>query len=84
MKTMLLAVTAVFSLGVGAAFAESEGGPAANTRFTEMRGVVAEAPAQHAPAAAMAQNGPSVQAYATQTGGGAWLFAPNGNEGANN
>ncbi|HTI83612.1 MAG TPA: hypothetical protein VL614_24420 [Acetobacteraceae bacterium] len=48
MKTMLLAAAAVLSLGVGAAYADSEGGSGEdggtipNTYFTELPGVDAQ------------------------------------------
>jgi hypothetical protein len=83
MKTMILATAAVLGLGVGAAFADSEGGTVGITQFTELPGVVAQAPVQNAPAVATAQNGQAVHTYATQSSRGTWLFAPNGNQGAN-
>jgi hypothetical protein len=74
MKTMLLAATAALSLGIGSAYA-SEGGQVANTFFTSLPGVIAQAPVQNAPAAvATAQNGQAVRAYATQSSHGTWLF----------
>ena len=90
MKTMLLAAAAALSLGVGSAYADGGDGPAANTFFTELPGVVAQAQVPNAPAYAQnrqatqqAQNGPGVHAYVTQSSHGTWLFAPNGNQGAN-
>ena len=41
MKAMMLATAAVLGLGVGAAFADSEGGTVGITQFTELPGVVA-------------------------------------------
>ena len=82
MKTMLLAAAAAFSLA-GAAFAESEGGPTANTQFTSFGGVLAKAPAQAA-AMAVAQNGQWMQVYATHSNQGTWLFAPQDGGGSNN
>jgi hypothetical protein len=80
MKTMFLAAAAALTLGVGSAYAsEAEGGTIANTRFTTILGVVAQAPAQGAPARAAARNGQVVQAYVTQSGRGTWLFPPNEN-----
>ena len=76
MKTMLLAAAAVLSLGVGAAYADSEGGQQANTQFTQTPGFLAQAPAQNRQAVATAQNGPVVQTYATQSSRGTWLFPP--------
>jgi hypothetical protein len=78
MKTMLLAAAAALSLGIGSAYAnESEGGPVANTQFTQLRGVIAQAPAQNAPAVATAQNGQAVQAYVANSNRGTWLHQPN-------
>ena len=76
MKTMFLAAAAALSLGIGSAYADSEGGQIANTQFTEIPGFLAQAPAQNAPAVATAQNGHAVQTYATQSSHGTWLFAP--------
>ena len=55
MKTMLLAAAAALSLGVGSAYADGGDGPAANTQFTELPGVVAQAQVPNAPV--YAQNG---------------------------
>ena len=77
MKTMMLATAAVLGLGVGAAFADSEGGTVGITQFTELPGVVAQAPVQNAPAIATSQNGQAVHTYVTQSRShGTWLFAP--------
>ena len=80
MKTMLLAAAAALSLSAGAAYA-NEGGPEANTFFTELPGVVAQAQVPNAPA--YAQNGQTTQqaqnaqgAHSTQSGHGPWLFPP--------
>ena len=83
MKTMLLAAAAAFSLGVGSAYADGGDGPAANTQFTEVPGVIAQATVQNAPSVATAQNGQAVQAYVTQSSRGTWLFPPNANQGGN-
>ena len=83
MKTMMLAAAAVLTLGMGAAFA-SEGGPVANTQFTEIPGVIAQSPVQNAPSVATAQSGQPMQVYATQSSHGTWLFAPQDGGGANN
>jgi len=83
MKTMFLAAAAALSLGVGAAYAGEGDGAVANTYFTSLPGVVAQAPAQNAPSVATAQNGQAVHSYVTQSSHGTWLFAPNGNQGAN-
>ncbi len=84
MKTMYIAVAAALSLGIGSAYAGEGEGPVANTLFTELPGVVAQAPAQNAPAVATAQNGKAVKVYVTQSSRGTWLFPPNQNSGANN
>ena len=80
MKTLFLAGVALFGLASTMARAESEGGPAANTLFTKMSGIVAEAPAP----VAMAQNGRAVKAYVTQSSQGVWLNQPQDGGGANN
>jgi hypothetical protein len=66
MKTMLRVALAVASIGIiTPAFADSEGGAVANSYFTSIPEVVAQAPAQNVPAVAATQNGQSVQVYAT-------------------
>ncbi len=82
MRTMLLAATAALSLGIGAAYAGEGETPVANTQFTEIPGVVAQAPVQN-PVTVTAQSGQAVHAYVTNSNRGTWLFAPNGNQGAN-
>ena len=42
MKTMLLAAAAALSLGIGSAYADSEGGQFRITQFTEIPGVLAQ------------------------------------------
>jgi hypothetical protein len=79
MKTMFLAAAAAFSIGIGSAYAGEGEGTIANTQFTSIPGVVAQPPAQVAPAVATAQNGQVVQAYVTQSGRGTWPFPPNQN-----
>lgn len=74
MKTMMLAAAAL-TLGMGAAFA-NEGGAEANTLFTEIPGVIAQAPVQSVPSVATAHNGQAVETYVTQANHGTWLFAP--------
>jgi hypothetical protein len=74
MKTLMLAAAAALSLSAGVAYA-NEGGPVANTFFTELPGVVAQAPVQNVPSVATAQNG-QVHVYSTQSSRGTWLFAP--------
>ena len=92
MKTMLLAAAAGLSLAAStAAYADSGDGPAANSFFTELPGVVAQADVPNASAYAQnrqmqpqqAQNGQGVHVYVGRSNQGTWLFAPNGNQGAN-
>jgi hypothetical protein len=84
MKTMFLAAAAALSLGVGSAYADSEGGQIANTQFTELPGVIAQAPVQNAPPVATAQNGQAVHAYVANSSRGTWLFQPDANDGGGN
>jgi hypothetical protein len=94
MKTMLLAAAAALSLGVGSAYADGGDGAIANTFFTQLPGVVAQADVPNAPtyaqqggrATQQAQSGQTAHGYGvygTQSSRGTWLFAPNGNAGAN-
>ena len=95
MKTMLLAAAAALSLGVASAYADSGDGAIANTYFTELPGVVAQAQVPNAPTyaqngqqnrQAQAQSGQAAHGYgvySTQSGRGTWLFPPNANQGAN-
>lgn len=78
MKIMLRAALAALSIGsIGPAFAESEGGTVANTYFTSLPSVIAQAPVQNAPVAATAQNGQVVHTYVTNSSHGTWVFPPN-------
>jgi hypothetical protein len=81
MKIMLRAAIAALSFAsIGSAIAsEGDGGTVANTFFTELPGVVAQAPVQNAPAIATAQNGQAVHAYVANSSRGTWLFQPNQN-----
>ena len=73
MKFAIRAALAALSIGsIPPAFAE-ENGP--NPSFTERPGIVAEPPAQNAPAGT--QRGPELQGY-TQSSRGPWLFPPIG------
>jgi hypothetical protein len=97
MKTMLLAAAAALSLGVGSAYADGGDTPAANTFFTELPGVVAQAQVPNAPVYAQngqqnrqvqtqAQNDQAAHGYgiySTQSSHGTWLFPPNANQGGN-
>ena len=92
MKTMLLTTAAGLSLVASTvAYAGDGDGPAANTFFTQLPGVVAQADVPNASAyaqnrpvqAQQAQNGQGVHAYVTQSSRGTWLFQANPNQGAN-
>jgi hypothetical protein len=83
MRTMLLAAAAALSLSMGVANA-NEGGPVANTQFTELPGFLAQAPVYNAPSVATAQNGQTAHAYVANSNHGTWLFAPQDGGGANN
>jgi len=77
---MLRAALAAASIAsIGSAYADEGQGIAANTQFTQIPGVVAEAPAQNT----TAQNGRAVPVYVTRSSRGTWLFAPYSNAGAN-
>ncbi len=82
MRTMMIAAAAVLSLSAGVAYADGGDSAAANTYFTQLPGVVAQAQVQ-SPAVATAQNGQAVRDYVANSNHGTWLFAPNGNQGAN-
>ena len=84
MKIMLrAALTALSIASIGPAFAEGGDGTIANTYFTQLPGVVAQAPVEN-PSIATAQNGHGVQTYVTHSNHGTWLFAPQDGGGANN
>jgi hypothetical protein len=86
MKTMLLAAAAALSLGVGSAYAaDSEGASdQAITRFTEIPGVMAQAPAQNAPSVATAQSGQVVHTFVTSSRSGYQFPGGGAHEGGNN
>ena len=85
MKNMLRAAIVALSIAsIGSAYAGDGEGPAANTQFTEIPGVIAQAPAQNAPVFANAQNGQAVHAYVALSSHGTWLFAPDQNGGGDN
>jgi hypothetical protein len=92
MKIMLRAAIAALSIAsIGPALADGGDGPAANTFFTELPGVVAQADVPNAPAYAQngqaqtqqAQSGQGVHTFVTQSSHGTWLFAPDPNGGSN-
>jgi hypothetical protein len=68
MKIILRAAMAAISIGtIGSAYADGGDGPVANTQFTEIPGVIAQAPVQSAPPVAIAQYGQGVHVYATHS-----------------
>jgi hypothetical protein len=89
MRTMLLAAATVLPLTAGIAYAGDGEGTAANTQFTTLPGVVAQADVPNAPTYAQnrqttqAQNGQGVHVYVSRSNQGTWLFAPNPNAGSN-
>ena len=99
MKNMLRAAIAALSIAsIGPALADGGDGTIANTQFTELPGVVAQAQVPNAPVYAQngqqnrqtqtqqAQNRQAAHGYgvySTQSSRGTWLFPPTGNAGAN-
>lgn len=81
MRTMIIATAAALSLAAGSGYADG-GDVAANTQFTELPGVVAQADVPNAPTYAQnpqaqtkqAQNGQG--AHSAQSGHGPWLSPP--------
>ena len=67
MKTMILAAATLLSLSAGIAYAGDGEGPAANTQFTELPGVVAQAQVPNAPV--YAQRGQADPAGPERAGG---------------
>jgi hypothetical protein len=86
MKTMMMAAAAALSLGIGSAYADGGESPIPNTFFTELPGVIAQAPVQQAPSAvAASQNGATVNVFATShRSAGTWLFPADQTGGGNN
>jgi hypothetical protein len=79
MKIMLrAAMTAVSIATIGSAYAGEGEGTAANTLFTEIPGVVAQAPVQNAPLVATAQNGQTMETYVSGSNRTTWMFPPIG------
>jgi hypothetical protein len=84
MKIMLRAAFAALSIAsIGTAYADGGDGLIPNTQFTEIPGVIAQAPVRHSPAVGTAQNGQVSRVYVTRSKQGTWLFAPDQNGGAN-
>jgi hypothetical protein len=82
MKTMLRATVMVLSLGTGAAYADG-GDLIANTQFTEIPGVLAQAPVQQVPSAVATNQNGVTHNYVTQGSHGTWLYPPAQDSGAN-
>ena len=75
MRIMLRAAMAALSVAsIGSAYAGEGEGTHANTLFTEIPGVVAQAPVRNVPPA---QNGQAIHVYGVHSRGqGTWLFSP--------
>ena len=79
MRTMLLAAAAGLSLAAStAAYADSGDGPAANSFFTELPGVVAQADVPNATAYAQSrqvqpQNGQGIHVYVSRSNQGTFI-----------
>ncbi len=84
MRTIALAAAATL-LGLSSVAANAnEGGPAANSWFTQLPGVIAQAPVQ-APSAFAQRGGNPTSEFATSShSSGTWLFPPQSDQGANN
>jgi hypothetical protein len=87
MKTIVLATAAVLALGAGSVFAGDGDIPQAETFFTQLPGVIAQAPVQQVPSA-VARNqvgGAPTAAFVTSHSRGTWLYGSGGgsHEGAN-
>jgi hypothetical protein len=80
--TIRAGIAALSIASIAPAFA-GEAGTDPVTFFTQLPGVVAQAPAQHAPAIGSAKNGQTALAYVTQSNRGTWLFQPHDGGGSN-
>jgi hypothetical protein len=79
MRIMLRAAMAALSIAsIGSAYADSGDGVVANTQFTEIPGVVAQAPVQNMPLVAATADGQAVQTYESHANRTTWLFPPVG------
>ena len=84
MKTMLFAVGAMMSLSAfGVAYAGEGEGVGPNSQFTQVAGVVAQAPAQNVRPLAMAGTTASPQYFFTRSHRGTWLFPADETGGGN-
>ena len=81
--TIRAAIAALSIASIAPAFAGEGGSTNPITFFTQLPGVVAQAPAQHAPAIGTAKDGQTAQAYLTQSNRGTWLFPPHDGGGSN-
>jgi hypothetical protein len=81
MKTMMIAAAAVLSLGMSTAFADGGDGPVANTQFTELPGVIAQAPTSSSTAFAQTPTGNGTALFMTGSRPVAQPFPWNPNEG---
>ena len=79
MRIILRAAMAALSIAsIGSAYADGGDGVVPNTEFTEIQGVVAQAPVQSAPLVATAQDGQADQTYGSHANRTTWLFPPVG------
>jgi len=83
MKTMMLAAVAAMTLtlGAGVALADSGDGPVANSQFTELPGVIAQAQTENTSALAQSRKGNSTTLFVTGSHPVAQPFPWNPNEG---
>jgi hypothetical protein len=81
MRTLFLASAAVIGLGVSSAFAGDGDGTHPNTYFTEIPGVVAQAPVQQQNSAYAANH---TGAYIANHSTGTWIFPPDPYGGGDN
>ena len=81
--TIRAAIVALSIASITPAFAGDGDGTNPITFFTQLPGVVAQAPAQHAPAIGAAKDGQTAQAYVTKSDGGTWLSQPHDGDGSN-
>jgi hypothetical protein len=81
MKTLMLAAAAVLSLGMSAAFADGGDGPVANTQFTQLPGVIAQAQTSNSTALAQSPAGNGTALFVTGSRPVAQPFPWNPNEG---
>ncbi|MEJ0016220.1 MAG: hypothetical protein WDN25_06575 [Acetobacteraceae bacterium] len=85
MRTTLFIAAAMLGAGIGTAYS-GEGGTAANTWFTQLPGVVAQAPQQQPPPPAVAatQQAPATGTYATRQNRTIAVFNTHTQDGADN